>query len=382
MQTLFLLLLFGGLGFSQRSPREYIRPEELVSLSPELPFDQAVRILSDVARRFEGKVIVDPAHHTEPIGVEVESLYWKRALEQIVRANGLEYREYPNYIEIVTPKKEKPPPPLEATLDTKEVNISAVFFEGERRMLRELGVNWQAISTGKTKIDASLSVISPGDGQQLSIVASHPLSATLNVIGLLKTFEARNWGRIIASPQITVVSGQEAKIQVGQDIFVTTRDFAGNVIQQTFPTGIILTVRPKIISQEGVDFIYLDIKAERSSAGISAVGTTINRTQATTYTILRDGEQTVIGGLYTNDESVVRRGIPILKDLPWWVFGLRFLTGYNQRTITKKELVIFLKARIIPSIRERLKQALRKPGEQIEKKREEFKKFKEQVPGP
>ena len=381
MQTLFLLLLFGSLGFSQRFPREYVRPEELVSLSPDLPFDQAVQILSDVARRFEGKVIIDPAHHTEPIEVEVFNLHWRRALERIVRAKGLEYREYPNYIEIVTPKEEEAPP-LEATLDTKEVNISAVFFEGERRILRELGVNWQAISTGKTKIEASLATISPGDGQQLSIVASRPLSATLNVLALLKTFEARNWGEIIASPQITVISGQEGRIQVGQDIFVTTRDFAGNVIQQTFPTGIILTVEPKIISQEDVNFIYLKISAERSSAGISAVGTTINRTQAVTYTLLRDGEQTVIGGLYTNDESVVRRGIPILKDLPWWVFGLRFLAGYNQKLITKKELVIFLKAEIVPSIRERLKQALRKPGEQIEKKREEFRKFKEQVPGP
>ncbi|HID09859.1 MAG TPA: type II and III secretion system protein [Candidatus Latescibacteria bacterium] len=324
---------------------------------------------------------MDPAHHTEPIEVEVFNLHWRRALERIVRAKGLEYREYPNYIEIVTPKEEEAPP-LEATLDTKEVNISAVFFEGERRILRELGVNWQAISTGKTKIEASLATVSPGDGQQLSIVASRPLSATLNVLALLKTFEARNWGEIIASPQITVISGQEGRIQVGQDIFVTTRDFAGNVIQQTFPTGIILTVEPKIISQEDVNFIYLKISAERSSAGISAVGTTINRTQAVTYTLLRDGEQTVIGGLYTNDESVVRRGIPILKDLPWWVFGLRFLAGYNQKVITKKELVIFLKAEIVPSIRERLKQALRKPGEQIEKKREEFRKFKEQVPGP
>jgi len=44
MQTLFLLLLFGSLGFSQRFPREYVRPEELVSLSPDLPFDQAIQI--------------------------------------------------------------------------------------------------------------------------------------------------------------------------------------------------------------------------------------------------------------------------------------------------------------------------------------------------
>ena len=60
----------------------------------------------------------------------------------------------------------------------------------------------------------------------------------------------------------------------------------------------------------------------------------------------------MIGGLYSTDESVSRRGIPILKDLPWWFFGLRYVFGYEQTTLNQKELLIVLQAEVLdPLIR-------------------------------
>jgi type IV pilus assembly protein PilQ len=66
-----------------------------------------------------------------------------------------------------------------------------------------------------------------------------------------------------------------------------------------------------------------------------------------------DGEETVIGGLFVNEEAVTRNGIPFLKDLPWWVFGIRYLTGSDETVIRKKELVILLKTELVPTLRER-----------------------------
>jgi type IV pilus assembly protein PilQ len=40
-------------------------------------------------------------------------------------------------------------------------------------------------------------------------------------------------------------------------------------------------------------------------------------------------------------------------DLPWWVFGIRYLTGYDQTIETKKELVILLKMELLPTLQER-----------------------------
>ena len=67
-----------------------------------------------------------------------------------------------------------------------------------------------------------------------------------------------------------------------------------------------------------------------------------------------NGEETVIGGLFSNEATTVRTGIPILKDLPWWFFGLRYLFGSDNVTLTKKELVILIKAELVPTLKERL----------------------------
>jgi type IV pilus assembly protein PilQ len=66
-----------------------------------------------------------------------------------------------------------------------------------------------------------------------------------------------------------------------------------------------------------------------------------------------NGEETVIGGLFVNEEANVRNGIPFLKDLPWWVFGIRYLTGSDETIIRKKELVILLKTELVPTLQER-----------------------------
>ena len=67
-----------------------------------------------------------------------------------------------------------------------------------------------------------------------------------------------------------------------------------------------------------------------------------------------NGEETVIGGLYQNEETTTRSGIPVLKDLPWWVFGIRYLTGSDVISVVKKELVIVIKVDLLPRLKERL----------------------------
>ncbi len=46
--------------------------------------------------------------------------------------------------------------------------------------------------------------------------------------------------------------------------------------------------------------------------------------------------------------------MPFLKDLPWWFFGLRYIFGYEDNIVNKKELVILIKADLVPSIQQRL----------------------------
>jgi len=67
-----------------------------------------------------------------------------------------------------------------------------------------------------------------------------------------------------------------------------------------------------------------------------------------------NGEETILGGLFVNEESMTRTGIPFLKDLPWWFFGLRYVFGSDEKIVRKKELVILIKGEILPTLKERL----------------------------
>ena len=102
-----------------------------------------------------------------------------------------------------------------------------------------------------------------------------------------------------------------------------------------------------------IDFIHLNIRVENSSGQISPAGPIIDRSMANTQILLLDGEQTVIGGLYTTDESISRRGIPFLKDLPWWFFGIKYLVSVENKTTIQRELVIILRAKLVDPLLDR-----------------------------
>ena len=91
-----------------------------------------------------------------------------------------------------------------------------------------------------------------------------------------------------------------------------------------------------------------------------------------------DGEETVIGGLFINEETKVRTGVPVLKDLPWWFFGLRYIFGSDDIKVNKKELVILIKAELVPTIKERLagQQSTNPVRDEILKNRERIKYYK------
>jgi type IV pilus assembly protein PilQ len=166
-------------------------------------------------------------------------------------------------------------------------------------------------------------------------------------------FEEESLGEIIASPSVTVRNMQKGRIQIGSDYSIKQRDFAGNVTDKFFSTGSIVDVTPYIYREDSTDYILLQLNVERSSAVPSEVSTEIKKTSANTQVLMLNGEETVIGGLFINEETTDRTGIPVLKDLPWWVLGIRYLTGSDSKTTKKKEVVILIKTELLPTLKER-----------------------------
>lgn len=347
-----------------RRPREIRKaqasPEEIVSMSRRMPFREALKILNILSKRFLGKLIVDPQNRETPIGIDIQQQHWRDALEMILRTNNLWYKERPDYFQITSPTKPRAESedPNYVDFSTREVVISAIFFEANASRLRQMGMSWDFFRGND--VNTSVRMSAAGSKSGVFEIETNPALDFGDLVSTFKALESDQVGEVVASPQITVRSREEGRIQVGSDIAVTIKDFAGNSVTQFFSTGSIIMVRPEIIQHDTLNFIHLNLTIERSNTASNASGLEIKKSSAKTSVLLLDGEETIIGGLYMNEEAKSREGVPLLKNLPWWFFGLRYVFGFDAKSMIKKELVILLKAELVPSLAERVRRKMQR----------------------
>ena len=360
--SLLICSLFAG-SLSAQWINEDFSYQELVSMTRDTPFPEAVMALEIMSVQFEGKKIINMSTFPGEIGVPIKEVYWKNALFLIINFNDLVLEDLPgSYLitdatEAIEEEIEKVD---EITPDTKQVKISSIFFKADKSVLKSVGIDWSTLINGK--VVASVDFKGSGVGQEIfNATAATKLESgdiSIDINTLFSILESHQKGSIIARPSIVVISGKEGKIQVGQDFSVKKTDDAGNVSDQFFQTGVIMSVTPTVLENEEGEAIHLIASVQKSSATPGELSTIINKSESITEVLLYDGEETVMGGLYDTDETVTRVGIPILKDLPWWVLGIRYLTGSNRRETNVREMIVIIKAEISKPLNERKKEAL------------------------
>jgi len=385
----------------RRKTRTNISPELLVSFGQDTPLDQFIEIVNPIFARELDKRVVDPEDRSTPIGVAVSGMYYFDALEQVLATNGLTYRETDDVFLIQEADQEETvdqeqassesgegPP---ATLGTREIRINAILFNLNLTKVRDLGLRWDEIlgSTqggqggqgggggvgGGAGGGGGGAGAGGGQGQQqnFAIRTDNLFESVDNILQtpdqislsqfrrFLNLLEQDDVGRTVANPQVTVQSGEQGEIQIGQDVPVQTTDFAGNTVTEFFSTGIIINVTPTLLTQPvadtagapELDFVHLDVDVEDSNSQPTGSGPIINRNQASTQILLLDNEATAIGGLISSQKTTTRSGVPILKDLPGWFFGLRYIFGSETTNVTKQELLIVLRAEVVDPLRAR-----------------------------
>ena len=93
--------------------------------------------------------------------------------------------------------------------------------------------------------------------------------------------------------------------------------------------------------------IYLDIQATNNTPDFQNVGArgdpTILKKEAKTALILKDGDTTVIGGIYTSNSGLSSSSVPYLSKIP--ILGALFRK--HQESERRTELLIFVTPRIV-----------------------------------
>lgn len=228
---------------------------------------------------------------------------------------------------------------------TPQIEITAKLVDVDARFTRDLGINWglgqlhsnDQAASGEVGVKTT-NVIDPAASVKFGLVRSW---GTINA--MLSALEQDNKADIISNPRITTVNNREARILVGRKIPLIVLDEAGNAVTQLTTIGITLRVTPHINDD---DRITLDLHPEVSDLASQATvqgGIIINTSEADTRVIVDDGETAVIGGLIRSNTSKLRRGVPILKDIPL----LGYLFSGTSEVKEKRELLIFITPKII-----------------------------------
>jgi len=376
--------------------RTDVPPEQRVSFPADTPFNQFLDLINPIFQRTSEKIVVDPEQRTMPIGVQIAGAHYLDAFERVLEENGLSVRETETAFVVEGADGEQDPgaasadgEPL-ATLNSREVQINAILFNLNLTEVRNRGLRWDEIFGSTSGGEGGTGGGGAGgggtggggtgaggqDGGQFFIRTDNLFEPVDDIIQapaqvsvarfrrFLNVIERENIGRTISNPQVTVQSGEQGQIQIGQDVPIQTTDFAGNTVTEFFETGIIVEVSPTLISEPVadtagapvLDFIHMDVRVEDSNSQPTEAGPVINRNQANTQVILLDGEATALGGLITTQRSTTRSGVPILKDLPGWFLGLKYIFGTETVNVTKQELLIVLEAEVVDPIRARARE--------------------------
>ena len=247
-------------------------------------------------------------------------------------------------------------------LETNQVLIEAKLVQVESNALQELGINWSASSgpgvgwatnpTTGVRTGASTGNLGSGPfsgGQIINNTPTQSTAAQTLAFGLLNGnlgvaishLLATGKAEILATPQITTLDNKEARIFMGNQVPILTKDISGNTITTYVNAGTELTVLPQITAP---DRILLNLKPHKDDYSVVAgAGVVIKKQEAETNVVVSDGETVVIGGLVERDENHDETGIPLLKDIP--LLGALF--RYTRHEIIKKDLAIFVTPRIV-----------------------------------
>ncbi|PNU18906.1 hypothetical protein C2E25_15195 [Geothermobacter hydrogeniphilus] len=257
---------------------------------------------------------------------------------------------------------------LVSILDTPErqVLIESRIVEANSNFSRDLGVKWGFSYDNRAGSSAGDSFANL-DNASLGLGGSFLLNPTgitgSNSSGLGTSFtfgrlgidssvldlkisalETSGHGKVISQPRIATLNGEAATISQGTKIPYQSVSDQGT--ETKFENAELKLEVTPVINPD--DSVILEISASNSSVGATVptgVGDAIaiDEKKAETKVLVRDGETTVIGGIFVEDERFSESGVPVLMSMPIVGNLFKSTTKSNER----RELLIFVTPRIL-----------------------------------
>ncbi|MGF1795054.1 type II and III secretion system protein family protein [Photobacterium swingsii] len=239
--------------------------------------------------------------------------------------NGLEYTAKNSYVGIINNLK---------VLATDQINVKLTVAEVSSSFLTKLGVKY---SNAFTTDSAGTIVQSVLDFSAKDIVA------------IISAKDDDKIGQVLAEPNLSVISGENASFLVGGEIPLAVRDRDGiKIIYKEY--GVKLNMVAKVTDSDNIrltlmpEVSSLDESFTQNNAFANLPSLKTRRAQTTVQ--LKDGQSFVLAGLLTTEEMESLSRVPLLGDIP--LLGALF--SHTESNKVKTELIIVATVNLVTPV--------------------------------
>lgn len=230
-----------------------------------------------------------------------------------------------------------------------QVLIEAVIAEVTLTDDLQFGLQWQFAKGGtptatfSNALTGGVAAAFPGFNYAIN---------TANIAATLSALNALTHVNVISTPSLMVLDNKTARLQIGDQVPITTQTATSTVTANTAivnsitmqDTGVILSVTPRI-NESGR--VQLDIEQEVSSVAKTTSSNidspTIQQRRVKTTVVVSDGEVLTLGGMIQDSANKTSSQVPILGDIP----GLGAVFSNRKDAAKKTELIILITPKVV-----------------------------------
>jgi general secretion pathway protein D len=213
----------------------------------------------------------------------------------------------------------------------------------------------------------STSTVTLTNGTTNVISASAPLTPTLpgfsymfsngnSLQAVLSAIATVTHVDVLSAPEVLVLNNQTAKLDVGDQVPIVTSTATSTIDTnapevnsvQYLSTGVILQVTPRV-NKGGMVMMDIDQQvAEPQTTTTSSINSpTIQQREIASSVSVADGETIALGGLFSNQVTKSKNGIPFLQDIPY----LGHLFTNTNDEVHRDELMVLITPHVVDDMK-------------------------------
>ncbi|MGY3570035.1 type II and III secretion system protein family protein [Vibrio paucivorans] len=266
----------------------------------------------------------------DDLGVMVGELLAKKSEEKLVEWSGDLDDQNDNEVSFMTRRSFEGLVNNIEVVTTKQVNVKLTIAEVSQSFMEEIGVQYGS------------SGANPG-------IFVNPIKdfSSSDILSVITAIGDDTVGHVLAEPNLSVISGENASFLVGGEIpVVTVVDGGTNIEYKEF--GIRLDLMAKVLNDEKIKLALmpevssLDTQYEDRRYSLPA----LKSRRAQTAVELGDGQSFVLAGLLSSEDQESLSKIPYIGDIP--VLGALFRKSSTKRN--KMELIIVATVNLVQPV--------------------------------